>query len=196
MVAENTVAESASSEVPSPSPPPTSPEPWPDRLLAVATPCYRWLCRPRVRLTVIGAVLLITGGLLTTNSVWTLPLVLIGALMVVIAWIGHRLDGRFAVEWGEAGTQLAFRAQIKPAQPVLPAVDQAASIPDRRPLGHRVGLGDLPDPPDADVVEGEAHTVEIDVADLKALLAAAEAAEIKVSRTETPERGGSVAPIR
>ena len=35
--------------------------------------------------------------------------------MVAVAWIGHRLEGRFAVEWGEAGTQLAFKATIKAA---------------------------------------------------------------------------------
>ena len=37
--------------------------------------------------------------------------------MVAVAWIGHRLEGRFAVEWGETGTQLAFKATIKAAQP-------------------------------------------------------------------------------
>ncbi len=184
MVAESTNSEGA------PTPPPSASEPWSVRALAVAAPLYRWLCRPRVRLTVTGAVLLVIGGLLMSNSVWTLPLVLIGALMVVIAWIGHRLDGRFIVEWGEAGTQLAFRAQIKPAQPALPAVAGTASTSDQPRHSHH------PDPPDADVVEGEAHTVEIDVADLRALLAAAETAEAKISRGEPAHRAGSVAPIR
>jgi hypothetical protein len=155
-----------------------------------------------VRLTVTGAILLSIGALVTTNSVWTLPLVLIGALMVAIAWIGHRLDGRFAVEWGQAGTQLAFRAQIKPARAALPAGVQTPSSSEQRPHADgRSGAGDDPDagvvdPPDADVVEGEAHTVEIDVADLRALLAAAEAAEARVSRAQPPQRAGSVAPIR
>jgi hypothetical protein len=46
----------------------------------------------------------------------------------------------------------------------------------------------VPEPPDADVVEGQAHTVEIDVSDLRTLLVAAEAAEAKVSRTEPPDQ--------
>jgi hypothetical protein len=183
MVAESTNSDGAPT-------PPTPSEPWSDRALAVATPFYRWLCRPRVRLTVTGAVLLGIGGLLMSNSVWTLPLVLIGALMVVIAWIGHRLDGRFMVEWGEGGTELAFRAQIKPVQAALPA---AAPMPR---TSDQLRDNDEPDPPDADVVEGEAHTVEIDVADLRALLAAAENAEARVSRAEAPNRHGSIAPIR
>jgi hypothetical protein len=91
--------------------------------------------------------------------------VIVGAMMVGTAWIGHRLEGRFAVEWGQAGTQLAFRATIKAARhaagdaPALTAAVTAAP-----------GTAD-------DVIEGEAHTVEIDVAELKALIAAAEAAE-------------------
>jgi hypothetical protein len=131
---------------------------------------------------VIGVVLLLVGGLLMSNSVWTLPLVLIGALMVLVAWIGHRLDGRFAVEWGEGGTQLAFRAQIKAPQPSLPAAPAEAATPQpQQPTAatHTAATNTV----DADIVEGEAHTVEIDVAELKALLAAAETAEANVART-------------
>ena len=73
----------------------------------------RQLARPRTRLAVIGVVLLVVAVLGITSSVWTLPLVIVGAAMVLIAWIGSRLEGRFAVEWGETGTQLEFRAQIK-----------------------------------------------------------------------------------
>lgn len=140
---------------------------WPERLSTAVSAGHAWLMRPRVRISVIGVVLLLIGGLVMTNSVWTLPLVIVGALMVVVAWIGHRLEGRFAVEWGETGTQLAFRATIKAAQPALPAVARAASEPP--------ALAPVPDPGIDEVIEGEAHTVEIDVAELKALIAAAEA---------------------
>jgi hypothetical protein len=128
--------------------------------------------RPRVRLTVTGALLLLVGGLIATNTVWTLPLVIVGALMVAVAWIGHRLEGRFAVEWGEAGTQLAFNATIKAPQPTLdaPALAPASSHkPTPAPAELAGTLGD--------VIEGEAHTVEINVSELKALIAAAEATE-------------------
>src|SRR5438270_12038548 len=82
------------------------------QLLATLQSVHEWVLRPRVRLTLIGVGLLLIGGLMLINSVWTLPLVIVGALMVAIAWVGHRLEGRFAVQWGESGTELAFRARI------------------------------------------------------------------------------------
>jgi hypothetical protein len=130
--------------------------------------------RPRIRLSMSGALLLLIGVLLMANSVWTLPLVIAGALMVVIAWIGHRLEGRFAVEWGDTGTQLAFRATIKPA-------GQGRELPTRvAPASPQLLAADLP----SDVIEGEAHTVEIDVTELKALIAAAESAEAPGAATQ------------
>jgi hypothetical protein len=129
--------------------------------------------RPRVRLTVTGALLLLVGGLIATNTVWTLPLVIVGAIMVAVAWIGHRLEGRFAVEWGEGGTQLAFNATIKAPQPTT----------DAPALAPTSSYGPTPARPielarNADgVIEGEAHTVEINVSELKALIAAAEATD-------------------
>jgi hypothetical protein len=147
---------------------------WPERLAEIGSHSYAWLMRPRVRLSVIGVTLLLVGGLIMTNSVWTLPLVVIGALMVAVAWIGHRLEGRFAVEWGEAGTQLAFNATVKapqeaglvaspepPAALAAPALETASEAPG----------------PGPEVIEGEAHTVEINVGELNALIAAAEAGE-------------------
>ena len=161
--------------------------PWADVLTSGATSFYAWLMRPRVRLTLTGVLLLLVGGLIANNTVWTLPLVIIGALMVAVAWIGHRLEGRFAVEWGEAGTQLAFKATIKPPQPTtemaaLPA--SAGPAPVRR-----IELARGPD----DVIEGEAHTVEINVTELKALIAAAEAAEAAEApgTAETAEDSGA-----
>lgn len=138
---------------------------WAESVTEVASEAYAWLMRPRVRLCVIGATLLLVGALIMTNSVWTLPLVVIGALMVAVAWIGHRLEGHFAVEWGEAGTQLAFNATVKAAQrsPEAPALQTGAVA--------------TPAVPDATVIEGEAHTVEIDVGELRALIAAAEAGD-------------------
>jgi hypothetical protein len=138
---------------------------WVEPVTAVASEACAWLMRPRVRLCVIGGTLLLVGALMMTNSVWTLPLVVIGALMVAVAWIGHRLEGHFAVEWGEAGTQLAFNATVKPPQrsPEAPALEP--------------GSAPATPAPDATVIEGEAHTVEIDVGELKALIAAAEAGD-------------------
>lgn len=161
----------ASPVTPAAAKPPTPA--WAEWLTATATSLYRWLIRPRVRLTVTGVLLLLVGGLIATNTVWTLPLVIIGALMVAVAWLGHRLDGRFAVEWGEDGTQLAFRATIKSARPATDALAVKAG-PHAVPAHARpVALARA----STDVIEGEAHTVEINVGELKALIAAAEAAE-------------------
>jgi hypothetical protein len=181
---------------PGPTPPtppgarPATPA-WAQWLTAAASDVYVWLMRPRVRLTVVGVLLLVVGGA-ATNTVWTLPLVIVGALMVAVAWIGHRLDGRFAVEWGEDGTQLAFRATIKAAQPTtdppaLTAASQAGSAPARR-----VELTRVPE----DVIEGEAHTVEINVTELKALIAAAEAAETGEAGSPPAAGGAPAAPVR
>ena len=139
--------------------------PWPGRGLEVAAAFLEWLSRPRVRLAVIGAILLLAGGVLMTSSVWTLPLVVVGALMVAIAWVGRRLDGRFAVEWGEAGTQLEFRAKIKPPPVARSSLARTASN------SHKLGHGIEPDSEGAAVIDGEAHTVEIEVSELEALIA-------------------------
>jgi hypothetical protein len=127
---------------------------------------YEWVSQPRVRLALVGVLLLLIGGLVMASSVWTLPFVVVGALMVVVAWIGRRLDGRFAIEWGEAGTQFEFRARIRapqPTPPLLAAPSSAADPPPRRDESER----------DA-VIDGQAHTVEIEVAELEALIAAVE----------------------
>lgn len=134
--------------------------PWPEELAGVLRAAGRWTARPRVRLCLIG-VLLLAAGVFVGTSFWTLPLVVIGALMVVVAWVGHRLEGRFVVEWGEGGTELALRATLKPALPAPRVRDEAG-----------------------EVIDGEAHTVEIDVADLRALLAAVETAEAAAATGE------------
>jgi hypothetical protein len=161
----------------------TEASPWPARAEMAATAIREWLTRPRVTLCLVG-ILLASGGLLMTNSVWTLPLVIVGAVMVVVAWIGHRLEGRFAVEWGNTGTELAFRASVKPARPELPIA--AASAPERPPLAGG------PVPRDDRVIEGEAHTVEVDVGELKALIAAVENAEPTAIATEEKPQDISV----
>ncbi len=147
-----------------PSSPPSASSPWPARLEALGATCREWVTRPRVTLCLVGGVLVLA-GLMLTDSVWTLPLMIVGAVMILVAWIGHRLEGRFAVQWGQTGTELAFRATVKPARSAL--------------TGGSAGSRPLPSPRENDaeassIIEGEAHTVEIDVAELRALIAAAE----------------------
>ncbi|HEY5430810.1 MAG TPA: hypothetical protein VIK04_16965, partial [Solirubrobacteraceae bacterium] len=152
---------------------------WPARLRDLADAVGQWLARPPVRLALMGVLLLAIAGLFVANSFWTLPLVIVGVLMVLIAWVGSRLHGHFVVEWGESGTQVQFRAQITPARHqhkrviAVPAFTRPPGLPDREPI------------------EGEAHTVEIDIGELKALIAAAEADDAGPS--PAPVRNGSSA---
>jgi hypothetical protein len=127
---------------------------------------------------VSGVILLLLGGVLLTSSVWTLPLVLVGALMVVTAWIGHRLEGRFAVEWGRSGSQLEFEARIRAPAGDQPGLPRTSSTPTK-PLPPPA-----PAPENGEVIDGEAHTVEIEVAELRALIAAV---ETKAGGVEPPE---------
>jgi hypothetical protein len=148
-----------------------------DWLRTVASCFSELLARPPLRLIVTGAVLLVIGGLLVPNSVWTLPVVILGALMVAIGWVGGRLDGRFAVEWGQAGTQLEFRARIAAASHERPLLPRAA-------LRSRAHAG-VPEvtPQDPQIIDATAHTVELDLAELEALIGAA----------DTPESGNGPA---
>ncbi|HET9103687.1 MAG TPA: hypothetical protein VFN55_10065 [Solirubrobacteraceae bacterium] len=163
-------------------------EAWARRWHAVTGWIGRHLARPRVRLAVIGVALLVVAVFGITSSVWTLPLVIIGAAMVLIAWIGSRLEGRFAVEWGEAGTQLEFRAQIK-APPAHMQIAAPAAPPAARPAVRVPTLTPINE--SASVIEGEAHTVEIDVAELKALICAAEANEARGAPAQTDTAPGA-----
>jgi hypothetical protein len=153
-----------------------SPNPWHERLSDAGGWLGAQLRSPRTRLCLVGVILLLAGVLRLISSVWTLPLIVVGIVMVVIAWVGSRLDGRFAVEWGKGGTQVEFRAQIKPPTPVahpvrLSPIPSAQAQQLRTPGPARSGVAN------SDVIEGEGHTVEIDVAELKTLIRAAEALE-------------------
>lgn len=125
----------------------------------------------------IGIILLVVAVFGIVSSVWTLPLVIVGAVMVLVAWIGVRLDGRFAIEWGETGTRVEFRAQIKAPPPARSAIAPASV---GAPAVRVPTLAQISDP---DVIDGEGHTVEIDVAELKALIASAEAREARGATT-------------
>lgn len=154
------------------------PSVWQARLSSVADWLGGQLRSPRTRLGVIGVILLLAGVLWITKSAWTLPLIVVGIVMVVIAWVGSRLDGRFAVEWGTGGTQLEFRAQIKAPPPIVHPV-RLSPIPSAVPSAQLSQLRTQArsELDDGDVIEGEGHTVEIDVAELKTLIRAAEARE-------------------
>jgi hypothetical protein len=170
-----------SATIPDPQPEPgqpkaVSPNPWHERLSNSASWLGAQLRSPRTRLCLVGVILLLAGALRVISSVWTLPLIIVGIVMIVIAWVGSRLDGRFAVEWGKGGTQVEFRAQIKPPPPVAHPV-RLSPIPSAQTQQLRTPGPARSELANSDVIEGEGHTVEIDVAELKTLIRAAEARE-------------------
>jgi hypothetical protein len=172
-------------------PPTTKRAHWHDRLVSFAGWLGGYLRSPRSRLCVVGVAVLLSGLLWITSSMWTLPLIVVGIVMIAIAWVGSRLDGRFAVEWGQGGTQVEFRAQIKPPPPVAHPVRLSAipsSVASAQP---HLRAPARSEPENNDVIEGEGHTVEIDVAELKTLIRAAEARE--AGRGDNAERGGAAA---
>jgi hypothetical protein len=148
-----------------------------DWLQRVASCFSELLARPPLRLIAIGAVLLLLGGLIVPNSVWTLPVVILGALMVATGWLGGRLDGRFAVEWGQSGTQLEFRARIAAPSHERPVLPRSALG-----SGAHAGAREVT-PQDPEIIDATGHTVELDLAELEALIGAA----------ETPEAGNGPA---
>jgi hypothetical protein len=139
----------------------------------------RWtvalLARPRARTAIVGVALILIGALWVTGSIWTFPIVVIGIVMVVVAWVGSRLEGRFAVEWSESGAGFELRARFKAADthragPALPA--PAGEIPDADTVQEDPiagGSGESPHP-----VDGHAPTIEVDADEFRALVAAAE----------------------
>jgi hypothetical protein len=155
---------------------------WQARLSEFAAWLGGYLRSPRTRLGVVGVILLLVGVLWVTNSVWTLPLIVVGIVMVIVAWVGSRLDGRFAIEWGTGGTQVEFRAQIKAPAPVAPKIRLSPPPPPVQP--QRLRRTSRAEIENSDVIEGEGHTVEIDVAELKTLIRAAEAKEAKDDASE------------
>ena len=146
-------------------PPPAGASPASERVFAGANGLLGWLSRPRVRLMLVGALLVAAGGLIVTGSAWTAPLIIAGVAMMVIASCGSRLDGRLVLEWGSSGAKLEFRAGIvsphrRPGEsaPTSAAQDVTTVGPEPEPLR----AGDL--------------KVEIDVAELERLIGVAEAA--------------------
>jgi hypothetical protein len=134
------------------------------------------LRRPRTRTTLVGILLIVLGAVVVTHSVWTFPLVILGIIMVVVAWVGSRLEGRFALEWSEMGAGFELRARFKPTPESAPPPAPALPV--------TIARDDVV--VEEPVIEGEAHTVEIDVQELKALIAAADRAAGVADSTTSP----------
>ena len=129
---------------PPPEPAPTSspapgPRPeWLEETVVAGRAAARWLGQPRPRTALVGVALLLIGAVIAAGSVWTLPLVIVGVAMIVVAWIGRRLGGHVGVTWGEHGAEIAVQARIQPAAeqdaPARPAIAASTATAASSPM--------------------------------------------------------------
>jgi hypothetical protein len=127
--------------------------------------------RRGLRVTLAGIALLLFGLYLGGGSALTVPLIVIGGVLVLAGVLGPRLSGRLIVEWGPAGTTIDFHtdvaapSQAEPVtQPAVAAIAQGGAAPPQ------VAAGPAGPP---QVIEGRGETIEIEVAQLEALMAGA-----------------------
>jgi hypothetical protein len=125
----------------------------------------------------IGGVLALAAAIwLGGGSALTVPLVVLGLVLLLVGILGRRLRGRVALEWGPGGASFDFTAAIAPpGRTVVPDAPSRAAAALPAP--------DADEPEDAEVVESTGETIEMDVGALRALLAARDAAD-----AESPKR--------
>ena len=128
-----------------------------ERILAAA---WRELRDRRgLRLTLAGLALLVLAVYLGGGSALTVPLFIVGGMLIAGGLLGPRLSGRLVVEWGPQGTTIDFHTDVASAPQVEAAPPPAPAL--ERPAG----------PPQ--VLEGRGETIEIEVAQLEALMTSA-----------------------
>jgi hypothetical protein len=117
--------------------------------------------RGPVRLGLVGLLLLVLG--LTGHSVWAVPALIVGLVMVVVAWAGPRLSGRVVLDWGESGFQVEMKAAVRSTRHHFVTHEHPETLPAPIPLNPRPAPAPKP-------------KVEIDADELTALIAAAQRA--------------------
>jgi hypothetical protein len=123
--------------------------------------------RAGLRLALIGVALVIAAFELGAGSALSVPLLVVGLVMLVVGALGSRLRGRFAVDFGPGGAVIEARAEIAPPRRTAPVT----SPPTKPRITLVTPTASDQSGPD-DVIEGHGETIEMDVAQLKRLLAA------------------------
>lgn len=138
--------------------------------------------RRGLRTVLVGVILTLLALQLGSDSALALPLLIVGIVMLIVGAMGPRLRGHVGLDFGPEGTAFTMHTHVAPpgrklaAAPVadseLPARPRIALVPTAVAAAQPV----VPEaePADADVVESSGETVEIDVAQLRALLEAEE----------------------
>lgn len=149
-----------------------------------ARAAWRGLAERRgLRVALAGAVVLLVALRLGTDSALSVPLLIVGLVMVTVGAMGPRLRGRFSLEFGPDGTSIEVQTHIAapgktaapvPALPVAPERPRIALVhpAPAAPVAAEPSPEQEPAPADAVVVEGHGETIEMDVEQLRALLAA------------------------
>jgi hypothetical protein len=128
-----------------------------ERILSAA---WRELRERRgLRATLVGLALLLFALYLGGGSALTVPLFIVGGILIAAGVLGPRLSGRLVVEWGPQGTMIDFHTDVASAPSAEPAQAAIADRPAATPQ----------------VIEARGETIEIEVAQLEALVAGARA---------------------
>jgi hypothetical protein len=114
--------------------------------------------RRGLRVGLLGALLVVLGAYLGGGSALTVPLMVVGLALIFLGALGPRLSGRLHVEWGADGASIDLRTQV--AAPGTHSPPELAAAPAAEPK----------------VIESTGETVEIELAELNALVDAAGAA--------------------
>lgn len=118
---------------------------------------------------VLGSSLLGSVVLFSSSSPWALPVLLAGLALIVVGILGPRLRINAALRWEPEGVELSLNLGVD-------------GHPDRKPLTATATAA----PPDPEVIEASAETVEFPAEAVRAALAAAEVAGSDPDATEAP----------
>ena len=136
---------------------------------AQAKTVWRELVERRgLRIAVAGVVLILAALWIGTGTALGLVCGIAGAVMLLVGAMGPRLRGRVSLEFGPGGTSFELTTHVAPPGRVL-----IAPSPDEDLGRPQISLvpAIVPEPEEALVVEGSGETIEIDVEQLKRLLA-------------------------
>lgn len=113
------------------------------------------------RVAVIGVAFVIAGLQLGVDSAWTVPVFIIGAILICAGVLGTRLSGRLAIEWGAEGASFEMRAKVVAPEPTPNTIeDGQLSVRDTRSV----------DSASDTVIESSGETIEIDLDQLREML--------------------------
>jgi hypothetical protein len=125
-----------------------------------------------LRSIVAGAVLIAVAFGFAHGTGWFAPLLVAAGILLAIGLLGPRMRGRIALEFGPEGTVFELSTHVAPVGQVGRLSEAPAPAPAAVADADAVRLAAEREPqraldPEADVIEGEAHTTEFSVTDVR-----------------------------